>query len=103
MAVTAQTFYRGAATTTLSTVLYTGPTTGTFIVTNIVVANTSATQATFTLSIAGTVLFSAVAIPGNSTLLIDTKQVTVSSGSALTITGGASATTVNLSITGVTL
>jgi hypothetical protein len=103
MAVTPVTLFRGAATLTTSTTLYTGPATGTFIVTHIVVTNTAASAATFTLGIDGTSLFTTTAIAANATQFIDLKQAVVSTGSAKLITGGASATTVNFHISGVTI
>ena len=103
MAVTPLTLFRGAATTTTTTTLYTGPATGTFIVTNIAVTNTAASAGTYTIALDGTALFTTVSIPANSTQFIDLKQTVVSTGTAKTITGGASATTINFHITGVTL
>jgi hypothetical protein len=103
MAVTPVTLFRGAATTTTTTTLYTGPTTGTYIVTNIAVTNTASSAGTFTLAIDGTALFTTVAIAANSTQFVDLKQTVVSTGTAKLITGGASATTVNFHITGVTI
>ena len=103
MAVTALALYRGAASTTTTTTLYTGPATGTFIVTNMVVTNTASSAGTFTLAIDGTAIFTTVAIAANSTAFFDIKQTVVSTGTAKTITGGASATTINFHISGVTL
>jgi len=103
MAVTPVTLFRGAATTSTSTTLYTGPATGTYIVTNIVITNTAASAATYTVAIDGTAIFTTVAIGANTTQFVDLKQAVVSTGSAKLITGGASATTVNFHISGVTI
>jgi len=103
MAVTPVTLFRGAATTTVTTTLYTGATSSTYIVTNIAVTNTSASSQTFTLTIDGTALFTTTALPANSTQFIDLKQTVVSAGTGKTIQGGASATSVNFHITGVTI
>ena len=103
MAVTAVTFYRGAASTTTSTTLYTTAATGTAIVTNIMITNTSGSVQTFTIGIDGTSLFTTTAIAANSTAFFDLKHPIVTTGSTKTITGGASATSVNLFIGGVTL
>ena len=103
MAVTPVTLFRGAATLTTSTTLYTGPATGTFIVTHIAVTNTAGSAGTFTLGIDGTSLFTTTAIAANTTQFIDLKQAVVSTGSAKLIKGGASAITVNFHISGVTL
>lgn len=104
MATTPTTFFRGAATTTTTTVLGTVPTSTTWIVTNIAVTNTSASAGTFTLGIgpaAGQVaLFTATQIAANSTTFVDLKQPLVATN---TITGGASATTVSLHITGIAI
>lgn len=102
MAITATTLYRGAASTTTSTVLYTVPASTTTIVTNIAVTNTAATSATFTLGMgtagANTSLFTTTSINGNSTVFIDLKQPLSATN---TITGGASAVTVNFHISGI--
>jgi len=67
------------------------------------VANTSGSAQTFTLAIDGTALFTTTAIAANSTAFFDLKHPIVTTGSTKTITGGASATSVNLFIGGVTL
>ena len=90
--------FRGAATTSLTTTLYTVPSATTTVVSNIVVANTAATAATFDLSLNGVKLADAVAIAGDSIVAIDLKQVIAATQ---TIQGGASATTVNFHISGV--
>lgn len=98
MATTSKALFRGAATTTLTTTLYTVPSATTAVVTNIVVTNTAATAATFDLSLNGTKLADAVSIAADSLTVIDLKQVI---NAAQTIQGGASATTVNFHISGV--
>ncbi len=97
---TSKALFRGAATTTLTTTLYTAPAATTAIITNIVVANTATTAATFDLSLNGTKLADAVAIAADSIAVIDLKQVI---NATQTIQGGASATTVNFHISGVEL
>jgi hypothetical protein len=67
-------------------------------VTNIVVTNTAASSATFTLNLNGVALFTTAAIAANSTAFIDLKQVL---SATQTITGLASAVTVNFHISGV--
>lgn len=93
---------RVAASLTTTTVLYTVPASTTTIVSNIAVVNTSASAATFTLACgpsAGQVaLHTTAAIAANSTVYIDLKQVLLATN---TITGGASAVTVNFHISGV--
>ena len=51
MATTSKTLFRGAATTTVTTLLYTVPASTTTVITNIGVTNTSSSSQTFTLSI----------------------------------------------------
>lgn len=101
MANTAKALFRGAATTTLTTNLYTVPSATTTVVTSIVVANTAATAGTFTISLgeAGSevALFDAVAIAADTTAIIDLKQVLPATH---VIDGGASATTINFHISG---
>lgn len=103
MAVTTKVFFRGAATTTLTTTLYTTAATETSIITNIGVTNTSASAQTVTINIDGTAYLSGVSVPANTTTAIDLKQPIIATGSTKTITGGASATTVNFHIAGVSL
>jgi hypothetical protein len=98
MPTTSKALFRGAATTTVGTTLYTVPSATTTVVTNIVVTNTSSTAGTFTLGLAGTNLATTTAIAGNDSTVIDLKQVLSATN---TITGGASATTINFHISGV--
>ena len=98
MATTTKALFRGAATTTVGTTLYTVPASTTTVVTNIAVTNTAASAGTFTVALAGTALHTTAAIAANSTVYIDLKQVLATTQ---TITGGASATTINFHISGV--
>jgi len=98
MATTTKALFRGAATTTLTTTLYTVPSATTAVVTNIVIVNTAATAATFDLALNGTKLADTVAIGADSIVTLDIKQVI---NATQTIQGGASATTVNFHISGV--
>jgi hypothetical protein len=97
MANTAKALFRGAATTTTSTTLYTVPASTSTIVTNIAVVNTSATAYTFTMSLDNVDIHTATTIAGNSTVYIDLKQVLATTK---TIKGGASNTAVNFHISG---
>jgi len=102
MAVTSKVLFRGAATTSTGTTLYTVPTTGTTtVVTNIVITNTGGSAYTFTLAIDGTALHTTTAISANSTVYIDCKQVIPANATPKTITGGASNAAVNFHISGV--
>lgn len=98
MAVTPKTLYRGAATTTTSTLLYTVPSATTAIVTNISVTNTSGTAYTFTLSLDNIDIHTATSIAANTTVYIDCKQVLTA---AKTIKGGASNAAIMFHISGV--
>ena len=89
-----------AAATTITT-LYTVPSSTTTVVTNIVVTNTAASAGTFTLAIDGIALHTTTAIAANTTVYIDCKQVIPANATPKTITGGASATTINYHISGV--
>lgn len=97
MATTSKTLFRGAATTNTATVLYTSQVTTT-VVTNIVVTNTAGSNGTFTLALGGTNLATAVTVGANDSTVIDLKQVLTN---GQTITGGASATSINFHIAGV--
>jgi hypothetical protein len=98
MTATPKTLFRGAATTTVGTTLYTTPAATTTVVTNVVVTNTAATAATFTLGLGGVNLATTVAIGASDSVVLDIKQVLTATQ---TITGGASATSVNFHIGGV--
>lgn len=97
MANTAKVLFRGAATTSTTTTLYTVPASTTAIITNIVITNTSSTAYTFTLSLDDVAIHTATSIAGNSTIYIDTKQVLATTK---IIKGGASNTAVNFHISG---
>ena len=98
MATTSKTLFRGAATTTVGTTLYTVPASTTTVVTSIVITNTANASASFTLGLAGTNLATTVTVGALDTTVLDLKQVLVATN---TITGGASAVTVNFHIAGV--
>ena len=102
MATTTKPLARTAASLTTTTVLYTVPASTTTVVSNIAVTNTAASAGTFTLAMgpsgAQVALHTTTAIAANSTVYIDLKQVLLTTN---TITGGASATTINFHISGV--
>lgn len=98
MATTTKALFRGAATTTTSTTLYTVPASTTAIITNIAVTNTAGTSGTFTMSLDDVAIHSATTIAANTTVYIDLKQVLATTK---TIKGGASATTINFHISGI--
>lgn len=98
MATTSKTLFRGAATTSTGTTLYTVPSLTTTVVTNIIVTNTAVSSGTFTLGLGGTNLATTVTVGGNDSTVLDMKQVLTATQ---TITGGASAVTINFHIAGV--
>jgi hypothetical protein len=101
MAVTSKVLARTAASTS-STTLYTAPTTSTTaVVTNIVISNTATSQSTATVAMDGVVIVPTVAVPANSVIGFDIKQVLPANNPAKTITGYASSTAVNFHISGV--
>ena len=101
MATTTKALARTAAATS-STTLYTVPNSSTTtVVTNIAVTNTAASLATFTINIDGVAIQSGSSVSANSTVYIDLKQVIPANATPKTITGFASATTVNFHISGV--
>jgi glucan phosphoethanolaminetransferase (alkaline phosphatase superfamily) len=99
MATTPKVLARAAAATSSAT-LYTVPASTTTIVTNVAVTNTAGSSATFTIALNSVVLIPAATIAANSTAFFDIKQVLATTQ---TITGFASATTVNFHISGVEL
>lgn len=101
MATTTKVLARTAAATS-NTTLYTVPNSSTLaIVTNIVATNTAASAATFTINIDGVALLSGVALAANSSAFFDLKQVIPANATPKTISGSASAVTVNFHISGV--
>ena len=97
MAVISKVLSRTAAATS-NTTLYTTPAGSTAVVTNILATNTATTPGTFTINFNSVAAFSSVPVDGNSTVTIDLKQVLSASQ---TITGSASATSINFHISGV--
>jgi hypothetical protein len=97
MATVTKVMARTAAATS-STTLYTVPAGTTAVVTNIAVTNTATAAATFTIALNGVALQTSAALAANTTAYIDLKQVL---SATQTITGFASATSVNFHISGV--
>jgi len=98
MATVSKALFRGAATTTVGTTLYTVPSATSTVVTNIVVTNTAGTSGTFTIALNGTSIATTVTVGAYDSTSIDLKQVLATTN---TITGGASAITINFHISGV--
>ena len=102
MATVTRALFRGAASTTTTTVLYTVPASTNTVVSSIAVTNTAGTAGTFTLSMGPSgsqvALHTTTPIAANTTVYIDLKQVLATTN---TITGGASATTISFHISGV--
>jgi len=98
MAVTSKTLFRGAATTSTGTTLYTVPASTVTVVTNIIITNTAGASGTFTLGLGGTNLATTVTVGAYDSTVIDLKQALTATQ---TITGGASATSINFHIAGV--
>jgi hypothetical protein len=96
MANTFKVLFRGAAATSSAT-LYTVPALTTTLINSIVVTNTSGSQQTFTMTLNGVSIATAVTIPANDSVLIEPKQI-LPAGQILA--GLASATTVNFHISG---
>jgi hypothetical protein len=97
MATLTKALARTAAATS-STTLYTVPASTTAVVSNIVVTNTAASAATFTITLDGVAMQSGSTIAANSSAYFDLKQVLATTK---IIAGFASATTVNFHISGV--
>lgn len=98
MATISKALFRGAATTTVGTTLYTVPSATTTVVTSIVVTNTAGSIGTFTLGLGGTNLATTISVGAFDSTVIDIKQTLTATQ---TITGGASATSINFHISGV--
>jgi hypothetical protein len=100
MIATPQILFRGAATTTTSTTLYTVPADTTAVVTSIIVTNTASSAGTFTISLNDVLMADAVSVAAKDSVILDIRQVLAATN---TIKGGASATTINFHIGGVEL
>jgi hypothetical protein len=74
------------------------PASTTTVVTNILVTNTASSSGTYTIGLNGTAMATTVSIAANSIAALDIKQVLDTTN---TITGGASATSINFHISGV--
>lgn len=98
MATTSKALFRGAATTSTGTTLYTVPASTTTIITEIMVTNTAGAAGTFTLALDDVSIATTVTIGAIDSTIISLKQVL---GATKTIKGGASATTINFHISGV--
>jgi hypothetical protein len=97
MATVSKALFRGAASTS-STTLYTVPSATTTVVTNILVANTTEIAGTYDLLLDDVSIANDIVIGANDTVVIDLKQVLATTK---TIKGLASATTINFHISGV--
>lgn len=97
MATTSKALARTAAATSSAT-LYTVPSATTAVVTNIVVTNSAASSATFTITLDEVDLFKDATIAANTTAAFDLKQVLATTK---IIAGFASATTIKFHISGV--
>jgi hypothetical protein len=103
MTTSPKAFARGSFATSVADIYIVPTSFTTSIITNIVVANTTNTQQTFTILLDDVEVFNTTPIAGNSTVSIDLKQVLDASTSLKKITGFATATTVKYHISGIEL
>jgi len=96
MANTFKKLFRGAASTS-NTTLYTVPAETTTLLNNVLVVNTTASVQTYSLSLENISMAASVTVPANDTAVLDIKQVLTASA---TVAGFASASTVNFHISG---
>jgi hypothetical protein len=94
---TAKALYRGAAVTSNAT-LYTVPSATTAVVNTIVVVNSAATNATYTLLLDDVPLSTTVVVPANDSAILEIKQALAT---GKTVKGFASAITVAFHISGI--
>lgn len=97
MATTSKALFRGAASTS-NTTLYTVPSATTTIVTEIVVTNTTSSSGTYTINLNGTAIASGVTVGASDSTRLELKQPLAATH---TISGLASVTTINFHIAGV--
>jgi len=98
MATISKALFRGAATTTTTTPLYTVPSATTAVVTEVLVVNTADSAGTFTIALDDVSIATTVSVGAFDSTVIPLKQPLTA---AKTIKGGASATTINFHIAGV--
>ena len=96
MANTFKILYRGAASTS-STTLYTVPASTTTLVTSFVIANTASTAATYSITMNSVDVAKDAIVAGNDSLVIEFKQLLDASQ---ILAGEASDTSVNFSVSG---
>lgn len=96
MPTTAKALYRGNAATT-STTVYTVPSSTIAIINSIVIVNSAATSATYTMLLDDIPLATSVPIPANESFVLEIKQV-LSTGK--TLKAFASSATVSFHISG---
>lgn len=96
MANTFKVLFRGAASTS-NTTLYTTPSSTKTLVSSIVITNTAAANATFDMTFDGVSVANDVTVPANDSVILEPKQVLEQTD---TIAGLASASTVNFHISG---
>lgn len=97
MANTFKALYRGNAATS-STTLYTVPAATTTMISTILVVNSAATNATYTLLLDDVPLATTTVVPANDSAILEIKQTLATTK---TIKGFASATTVAFHISGI--
>ena len=95
---TSKSLFRGAATTTVGTTLYTVPASTTTVVSEVLVVNTAGSAGTFTIALDDVSIATTVTVGAYDSTVIPLKQVLATTK---TIKGGASATTINFHICGV--
>ena len=98
MAVVTKVLFRGAASTTAGTTLYTTPSGSTAVVTNIVICNPTTAVITASMTINNIDLLGSVSVAANSVFAFDLKQVIPATQ---ILAGSASSTSVDFHISGV--
>lgn len=97
MANTFTVLFRGAASTSAGTVLYTVPADTTSLISSVLVTNTAASNATYNILLDDVAAATGVTVPANDTVILDLKQILTA---GQTLKGSASATTVNFHVSG---
>jgi hypothetical protein len=96
MANTFKVLFRGAASTS-STTLYTVPSATTTLISSVVVTNTTGSVATYSMGLNGVAIATTVPIPANNSIIIELKQVLAATQ---VLAASASTTSVNFHISG---
>ena len=104
MAVTPKELYAGTLTTTLTSTLYTVPSSTNTVITSITICNSSGSSANLTLKAGGTTLFAAQPVAAGASLFLGPNDIRKVLATTKTVAGGASVgSAIEVTVNGVEL